>query len=265
MKAAILSPLRPALAGMTVALLGLGGVGFVQAAEVEGRLAFADRTALSTPVEGVIETLSVRPGERVEAGTVLMALDETPFRLRQQMISAEIPGLKRAAAEAELDAERVQALYDRTSASDSEREVALIERDRARGERDRGQAEYGLRGWEREQATLEAPFDARVLAVHASPGEVISPRLTPPVLIEIARADRLVASAVVDADRLGDIELGDEMTVMRGGERRSGSVEAIAAEHDQQDDVRYRVSVGLDTDGLDWRAGQRIEIDFPGN
>ncbi|MFO7581045.1 efflux RND transporter periplasmic adaptor subunit [Guyparkeria sp.] len=262
MKGAILSPVRPVFAGVAVAVLGLG-VGLAQAAEVEGRLGFSERTALSTPVAGVIETLSVRPGERVEAGTLLVELDETPFRYRQQMVSAEIPGLKRAAAEADLDAERVQALYDRTSASDSEREVALIERDRARGERDRAQAEFGLRDWEREQASLEAPFDARILAVHAAPGEVVSPRLSPPVLIEIARADRLLATAVVDADQLGDIELGDELTVVRDGERASGVVEAIRAEHDERGDVSYRVSVGLATDGLGWRAGQRIAIDFP--
>ncbi len=265
MKAAILSTVRPTLAGVAVSILGLGGAGSAAAAEVEGHLGFADRTALSMPVGGVIETLSVRPGERVEAGTVLVALDETPFRHRQQMVSAMIPGLKRSAAEAELDAERVQALYDRTSASDSEREVALIERDRARGERDRAHAEYGLRRWERDRATLEAPFDARILAVRAAAGEVVSPRLDPPVLVEIARADRLVATAVVDADQLGSVEMGDELTVTRGDDSRSGPVEAIAAEQGDGGVVRYRVSLGVDNAGMEWRAGQRIAIDFPDN
>jgi len=235
----------------------------VGAAEIEGRLAFADRVVLSTPVGGVIEEVPVRAGEVVEAGALLVALDDTPFRHRLWRASAELPGLKRAADEAERDAERVQALYDRTSASDSELEVARIERDRAAGERDAARAEAGLRGWEKERAALEAPFAARILAVNAAPGEVVSPRLAPPPLVEIARADRLLATVSVDADALGELSLGDELSVSRDGERRSGTVEAISVV-DADGGLRYRVAVEIDSSGLDWRAGQSVSVDLPG-
>ena len=243
-------------------LAGLVAAGPAAAAEVEGRLAFADRTALSSPVGGVIEEVSVRAGEVVEAGARLVALDDTPFRHRLWQVTAELPGLKRAADEAELDAERVQALYDRTSASDSELEVARIARDRAIGERDAARARAGLRGWEKERATLQAPFDARVLAVNAAPGEVVSPRLAPPVLVEIARSDRLLATVTVDAEGLGGVSLGDELTVSRAGERRIGTVDAVTAVGEGKQ-LRYRIAVGIDSSDLDWRAGQEITVDLP--
>lgn len=249
------------LAGMLLA--GLVTTGPVVAAEVEGQLAFADRTALSSPVAGVIAEVPVRAGEVVKSGSLLVALDDTPFRHRLWQVTAELPGLKRAADEAELDAERVQALYDRTSASDSELEVARIARDRAVGERDAARAQAGLRNWEKDQSTLQAPFDARVLAVNAAPGEVVSPRLAPPVLVEIARADRLQARVTVDAEELGDLSLGDELTVSRDGERVAGTVDAISV-LDEGERLRYRVAVEIDSRDLGWRAGQAVTVDLPG-
>ncbi len=245
------------------ALLATGVAGTAWAAEVEGQLTFAERVSLSTPVFGVIDALPVRAGERVEAGALLLSLDRTPFDQRRRMAAAGLEGLRLAAEEAARDAERVQALYDRTVGSDSERALAVIAREKAQGARDRAQAETALRAWEREHAQLQAPFAARVLAVNAAVGEVVSPRLSPPTLIEIARADRLLASAAIDADRLGDIELGDRLVVIRGGERRDGVVEAIRVQDGEDDRLRYRLGVLLDTDGLDWRAGQAVSIELP--
>lgn len=244
-------------------LLATGLSGTAWGAEVQGQLTFAERVSLSTPVSGVIDALPVRAGERVEAGALLLSLDRTPFDQRRRMAAAGLEGLRLAAEEAARDAERVQALYDRTVGSDSERALAVIAREKAQGERDRAQAETALRAWERENAQLEAPFAARVLAVNAAAGEVVSPRLSPPTLIEIARADRLLASAVVDADRLGDTELGDQLVVIRDGQRRDGVVEAIRVQGGEGGRLRYRLGVLLDTDGLDWRAGQSVSIELP--
>jgi RND family efflux transporter MFP subunit len=251
----------PPLVG--VLLAGLLVAGPACAAPVEGRLAFADRTALSSPVAGVIAEVPVRAGEVVKAGALLVALDDTPFRHRLRQVAARLPGLERAADEAERDAERVQALYDRTSASDSELETARIARDRAAGERDAARARAGLRGWERDQATLEAPFDARVLAVNAAPGEVVSPRLAPPVLVEIARADRLEARVTLDAEALGELSPGDELTVSRDGDRLVGTVDAITV-LDEGEGLRYRLAVGIDSRDTAWRAGQTVTLDLPG-
>ncbi|QGT77859.1 HlyD family efflux transporter periplasmic adaptor subunit [Guyparkeria halophila] len=247
-----------------VALLGAGLATPAWAVEVEGRLGFADRVALSTPVAGVVESVPVRAGQRVEAGALLLALDSTPFDQRHRMAAAQIEGLRLAADEAALDAERVQALYDRTVGSDSERALAVIAREQAEGERDRVRAQAALRAWERDQARLEAPFDAQVLSVNTAVGEVVSPQLTPPTLVEIARADELLAVARVDADQLGALELGDEIAVDRNGDRQSGTVDAIRARTDGDGPVRYELAVRVPR-GDGWRAGQSVTLDLPGD
>ena len=246
-----------------VALLGAGLAAPAWASEIEGQLGFADRVALSTPVAGVVEAVPVRAGQRVEAGALLLALDSTPFEQRHRMAAAQIEGLRLAADEAALDAERVQALYDRTVGSDSERALAVIAREQAEGERDRVRAQAALRAWERDQASLKAPFAARILSVNTAVGEVVSPRLTPPTLVEIARADQLLATATVTADQLGVLALGDEVEVTRGADRRTGSVDAIRVENAAGGELRYRVAVRLDRGDLDWRAGQAVTLDLP--
>ncbi len=245
-----------------VALLATGLAGPVWAAEVEGRLDFADRVALSTPVAGVVKSLPVRAGERVEAGTLLLALDSTPFDQRHRMAAAQIEGLSLAADEAALDAERVQALYDRTVGSDSERALAIIAREQAEGERDRVRAQAALRAWERDRARLEAPFAAQILSVDAAVGEVVSPQLTPPTLIEIARAEQLQAVARVSADQLGSLGLGDEITVARGDARRTGTVDAIRVRTDGDGPVEYELAVRVER-GEGWRAGQSVTLTLP--
>ncbi|KTG16415.1 hypothetical protein AUR63_03415 [Guyparkeria sp. XI15] len=251
--------MRSVLAG----LLAFGLAPAVLAVEVEGELAFADRVALSTPVAGVVAELPVRAGERVDEGALLLALDRTPFEQRHRMAAAEIEALALAADEAALDAERVQALYERTVGSDSERALAIIERERAAGERDRARAEARLRAWQRDRSRLTAPFAARVLAVNTAVGEVVSPRLTPPTLVEIARADQLLATASVSADQIGELALGDEIEVTRGGERRTGRVDAIRAETDAHGELGHRVAVRLERGDLGWRAGQTVTLALP--
>ena len=246
------------------ALLAVGLSPAALALDVEGRLAFADRVSLSTPVSGVVAELPVRAGERVDKGALLLALDRTPFEQRHRMAAAEIQALALAADEAALDAERVQALYDRTVGSESERALAIIERERAAGERDRARAEAALRAWQRNQSRLAAPFDARVLAVNTAVGEVVSPRLTPPTLVEIARADQLLATVPVSADQVGELALGDEIEVTRGGESRTGRVEAIRAESGSDGELGYVVAVRLERGALDWRAGQSVILDLHG-
>ncbi|HER35305.1 MAG: efflux RND transporter periplasmic adaptor subunit [Halothiobacillaceae bacterium] len=254
---------RPIVVVLLAFLLVFGVPLSVSASDIEGTLGFADRVSLSTPVSGVVAELPVRAGERVERGAVLLALDRTPFDQRHRMAAAQVEGSKLAAEEAARDADRVQALYDRTVGSDAERALAIIERETARGERDRVQAETALRAWQREQARLEAPFDARVLAVNAAVGEVVSPRLTPPTLIEIARADQLQAIARVGAEQLGTLSLGDEVAVRRGGERVIGTVDAIRAETDTEGRVGYRVAVRIERGERDWRAGQSVTLALP--
>lgn len=259
----VVNPARDGTRGTLafVLLVSTWSVGL--AGDVEGKLAFADRVSLSTPVAGVVAELPVRAGERVEQGALLLALDRTPFDQRHRMAAAELKALALAADEASLDAERVQALYERTVGSDSERALAIIERERAAGERDRARAEAALRAWQRDQSRLEAPFDARVLAVNTAVGEVVSPQLTPPSLIEIARADQLLATAPLTADQLGAIVLGDSIEVTRGSESRTGRVDAIRAETVADGEVRYRLAVRVDRGELDWRAGQSVTLGLP--
>jgi Multidrug resistance efflux pump len=114
-------------------ILGLSLAGVVSPAfavdepqTLDGHLAWAEVTRLSTPVSGVVTEIPVQPGQQVEKGAVLLRLDRKPFSDKLAAAVAIRSGLVRAADEAKRDAERTQQLYDRTVASESERQEALI-------------------------------------------------------------------------------------------------------------------------------------------
>ncbi|MGE8066484.1 efflux RND transporter periplasmic adaptor subunit [Pseudomonas sp. NPDC089569] len=73
---------------------------------------------ISSPIDGVIERMQVRPNQPVEAGTLLFSLDETTLRSRAQVLGKEV-----AVADAELQAASQRA-FDNPQ---SKNELTLLE------------------------------------------------------------------------------------------------------------------------------------------
>lgn len=116
--------------------------------------------ALKNELPGTVERVALTPGEIVEQGTVLVALD----------VSVE---------EAELAAQRAQAalaetVLQRTERLIRERAVAVEDLDRARAERDIALAEVARIEAIIERKTIRAPFRARVGIADVHPGQYLT-------------------------------------------------------------------------------------------
>ncbi len=230
------------------------------AADVDGHLAWADEVRVSLPVSGVVEKVPVRAGEKVDKGALLVRLDVRPMQDRLTAAIAQRDGLVRAAAEAARDADRVQQLYDRTVASDSERQQALIKKEQAEAKLKDARAMVSLRRWQRGHAEAVAPYPARILRVAVAPGETVSARLQPPVLAWIARADKLDARVDVSAAQAATLHLGQSLSVTIDGTQVDGKVVSIEAV--EQGAARYQVSVRIPSRS-DWLAGMPVKVSMP--
>lgn len=230
---------------------------------VNGFLVWADEVRLSTPVSGVLSAIPVQAGQMVGKGQTLIVLDRTPFDDRLAAAVAKRHGLVRAAAEAKRDAERVQQLYDRTVASDSERQDALIKQEQAEARLKEAQAVVALRQWQRGQSTVAAPFPARVLSVEAHAGETVSSALQPPILMRIARADRILARATLDVAAVRRIHWGQTLSVTVQGTTQSGKVVAISSvSGGDRSGQSYHMDVLLQAQP-GWMAGLPVRIELP--
>ncbi len=237
----------------------------VAADTLTGTLDWAGLTRLSLPVSGVVQRVAVAPGQIVAAGTELLRLDPAPFDDRLAAASAERSALTRAAAEAKRDAERTQQLFDRTVASESEVQTALIAQEKAAAQVARSQASTRLRGWEKSQSTLKAPFAARIINVLTAPGETVSAELAPTPLITVAQADHLDAVARLTPQQAATLSLGQTVRarVGEGASQKTTQGKVIAISNPPGNAApEYLLRVRLAAEP-NWVAGLPVQLSLP--
>jgi len=213
-------------------LFGLAAltVSAAQAADVQATLQWAQRVELSTPVSGVVQSVSVDAGQRVKQGQELLALDNKLYQARSAESAAAVMRLKEDAAEAARNLERVQELYNRTVISTSELDQAKLRDARARAMLAEGQAHLQQSQKNLDDTVLRAPFDAVVLVRQAEPGQAVAAGLQPQTLLVLARAGEMLARARLDAAQAGRVRVGQATTVSVGGKSYSGRIKAVGME-----------------------------------
>ncbi|OZB75977.1 MAG: hypothetical protein B7X37_00580 [Halothiobacillus sp. 14-55-98] len=272
-RAGVKANLSPILVPLILSLVGAVSPAFAadESQTLDGHLAWAEVTRLSTPVSGVVTQIPVQPGQQVKQGAVLLRLDRKPLADRLAAAVAIRSGLVRAAAEAKRDAERTQQLYDRTVASESERQEALIKQEQAEASLNEARARADLRQWELGRSTLTAPYPARILSVDTAVGETVSSELNAPVLLRIARSDEMLAVAHASADVASHLSLGQKMNVLVGQASAQTKVQAkvqgrlvgIVSEpqSNQNEVMNYRLEVLIKPE-QGWIAGLPAKIEL---
>lgn len=179
----LLALLASTAIGQTPPLVELASVERSPLAEVitlPGSLAAVRDAQLSPRIEGLVEALQVDAGTQVEAGTVLLRLDDTLARLAVSAVEAEEAAAGASRAEAQRRVQEAAPLVAQRSLPETElaaRRAALAEAEAALSA-----AQARLQG-ERERLArhvLRAPFAGVVAARHIDIGEWVTP--TTPVL-----------------------------------------------------------------------------------
>lgn len=200
------------------------------AADVEAQVQWSRRTALTTPVSGVVASVMVNAGERAAKGQLLLALDDAPFRAAVQEAEALLARRKSERDEAARDAKQAQELYDRTVLSTVELENAKMKLARADAGYKEAAATLDRARYRLRVSALRAPFDAVVLSRHAEPGQSVAAEFKPPVLLVIAAAGEYLAQARVAADRVSGLKVGQSLPVLVGGKTYTAQIKALAHE-----------------------------------
>ncbi|HHH45945.1 MAG TPA: hypothetical protein ENK53_02925, partial [Thiotrichales bacterium] len=160
---------------------------------VEAILDWEGLTRLSVLAEAPVTRVTVGPGEVVAVGQVLL---ETDARLLEAKLSAARANLEEARvrlAEAEREHRRNQELYDRTVLSERDLQLAEAEWRAALNRVEAAKAEVVAQERALAWSRIRAPFDGRIVAVYARPGEMIQTACQVPVLVEMAAADAMAA------------------------------------------------------------------------
>ena len=223
------------------------------AAEYDAVLEWKQRVELSTFVTGVVAEVNVKPGDKVNKGDILLALDESTLKANLEKAEANVTRWQRKHDEAERELERHNELFDRTVLSEHELEVANIAMTEATANLKAALAERAQATSFYNNSKLRAPFDGVVIQLNASVGQTVVNNQTSTVLAVVAATGAMIASTLLPYDTIKRLKLGQttSVTVSMGFEPVSSS------------DRRYNVLVEFLIKTKLMRAGQKAKVKIP--
>lgn len=198
----------------------------------------ARRAGIGFLMTAPVREVAVREGDRVVAGQTLMVLDAPQL---EASVSAAQAGLRSAQAEARYW------IYPRNEPPER-KQVANAQLRVAEAALEAAQAELA-------RATLVAPFDGTVVAVHVNAGELVQPGQ---VVLELGDLDHLqLETTDLGEANVASIQIGQPASVrFKSFDRElEGKVAAIAPLGEASGgDVLYKVTIALTDppEGLEW-------------
>lgn len=138
---------------------------------------------LSVPVSGVVKQVVVRVGEEVNAGQLMLRLDPRRFEIRLRGAEAALQEAEVELADAQRNLLNEEDLFERMVTTENDLRLAQQAVDRVRARIGQRQAARDEAALDLELSVLRAPQGGVVLERHAEPGEVVSARTHPPILL----------------------------------------------------------------------------------
>ncbi len=236
-------------------LVGAGALMYSVAAlalSLNGATEFGSVTVINARSAAVIMEIPVSPGNRVNAGDLLVRLDDTAYRARRDRAAARINGLQPAVNVAELELERALELFDRDSLSEVELKNAENRLAAAQAELQSAEADLRLASHELQQTRISAPAAGRVLSVNAGRGQYVDPTVSDSALVTLVDSRNMKAVALLTSDQWSPLLLNKKATVKYRNKAYTGIVSRLGLQRVEQAAglPAYQVEISFSTDSL---------------
>ena len=245
--------------------------------EISGNLVPQTRVAVAAKLPGTLSSVRVDIGDRVRAGQVVAAIDRREIDAQGDAAEAAVnvahagvEAAEAALANAVLERDRAQNLFDRGAvakqrldAADTARRSTAAQRDLAKA--NLAQAEAALRRAREVQrdTTLTSPIDGVVVERHYDAGSLVGPGDEPVVVVADLRVMKLEAG--VSELEAGRLRVGMPARVVaqaRPGDVFDGRVAAIAPEVDARN-RHFRIEVRIANPGTALLSGMYGSATIP--
>jgi HlyD family secretion protein len=242
-----------------VAALEVGVSDLESSLQISGNFMPQTRVEIRAKLPGTLSSVAVDIGDRVRAGQVVASIDRREIDAQVDAATATV-NVARAGVEAAeaslanaiLEHERAQNLFERGAlpkqrldAADTSRRSAVAQRDLAQANLAQAQAALRRAGEVQRDATLTSPVDGVIVERHYDAGSLVGPGDEPVVVIADLRVMKLEAG--VSELEAGRLRVGMPARVTAQalpGQVFEGRVAAIAPEIDARN-RHFRIEVRM--------------------
>lgn len=243
-------------------LLTLFTTAVVKAEGFEATLGWSKRVELSSPVNGVVHKVFAESGKIVAKGEVLVQLDPRIFKANLKYAKAKLKNTNEHSLETKRELDRQLDMYDRSMLSEHDLQVAKNNFSSAQALSQQAQASLTKAKLNLEYSAIRAPFNAVVVNSVAIKGQIVAAELSPPTLVIVAEAQRMLARFYAATDKANSFVINQGVEVNVAGKSYQGRILNIALEPDRLKLGHYAVDVIFDLNDKILRAGQKATIEL---
>ena len=223
-----------------------------QALTLNGFTRFGSIVELNAKVSGVIQTIKVKPGQRVNKGDVLISLEITPLQASVDSAIAVEKSLLPVVETAQLELQRAEELYDRDSLSQVALKNAENSLAQADGHYQAAIAQRVIAVYQLKNATINSPINGRVLQLHTNIDQFVDPAVNLRSLVTLVKSQQMKAVALIKSEQWSGSLMNKPATVVFGKKQFSGKVSYLGYERIKQSSglPAYEIHVSFVTDQL---------------
>ena len=250
---------------LLASVIQLSATATAHALDIPATLHWSKRVELGTPVSGIIKSIAVETGDRVEKDALLIKLDDRNFVAALNKARASVKDLNERRIEAKRELDRAQELYKRPVLSDHDLQTAKNAKVAADSEYESAKAALVKAELDLEYTSIRAPFNAYVLQRNAEVGQTVVSQLKPEILITVAAAGEMLARGYIEQGDLNGSLRGRPAKVAAAGITFDGQVRHAGLEPVKTDKqgIYYEIVVVFNTGERILRAGQQVTIKLP--
>lgn len=166
---------------------------------------------IASRITGFIQNITVREGEVVQKGQLLVTLDSADVEGAIHRARAVMDKAGSALEDAKTDAERYEELFKRGSTSDNSLRKAKLQRDMAADSLVETQAAFQIAVSQRNYINIASPVDGVIIARQKRNGDLATPGAP---ILTVESAQCLLFETYVAEARVGDIRIDDKVELI---------------------------------------------------
>jgi len=201
-----------------------------EARQFSGRLEWLHKVDMRVLADGVVKKVSVKVGQLVKKGTVLLTMDQREAKAILLKTKAAVARSKVTLSDANDELTRANELYDRGLIAEEELKDAKIKMAAAKAENEAAHAAQKLAEVALERTTLRAPMNGIIVAKNTYDGGVVYKTLQKKPLIALAPSGKMLARLLVSSKTLRHYRAGQAATVTVFGKTYRGTVYSLGVE-----------------------------------